>query len=120
MNGIVDSFGRALIRVKLRNPDTGASLDINAWIDTGFTSELVVPRQQIAMLALPEGPSVTATIADGSEIQFVTYSSQMEWFDEWKSVEVVANDGQFPLLGVGLLMRRRLHIDYEQKTLSIN
>ena len=34
-------------------------------------------------------------------------------------LEIVANQGQYPLLGVGLLLDRDLHIDYRAKTVTI-
>lgn len=52
MNGIVDDYGRALVRVTLRNPNTGTKLDLEAWIDTGFTASLILLPGQIAQLNL--------------------------------------------------------------------
>ena len=34
MTGEVDAFGRALLRVTLTHPTTGATLDCDAWVDT--------------------------------------------------------------------------------------
>ena len=62
---------------------------------------------------------VPKTLADGSEIELDTYTCLLEWFGEWKRIEVVANQGQFPLLGVGLLLDRQLHIDYLARVLNL-
>ena len=40
--------------------------------------------------------------------------------DEPAEAQVVANDGQYPLLGTTLLAGRKLFIDYEQSTLTLN
>ena len=92
---------------------------MDAWIDTGFTGELVLPQQTVALLGLPLGPSVMARLADGSDIQLDTHTCLLEWFDEWKRIEVVANQGQYPLLGVGLLLDPDLYIDYRTKKIVV-
>jgi predicted aspartyl protease len=92
---------------------------LDAWIDTGFTGELVLPQQQVTSLGLPLGPSVRARLANGSDIQLDTYTCLLEWFDEWRRIEVVANQGQHPLLDVGLLLDHVLHIDYRAKTITV-
>ncbi len=119
MTGSVDGSGRALIRIRLKNPTDATETELDVWIDTGFTGELVLPQQNVASLGLPLGPSVMARLADGSDIHLDTYTCLLEWFDEWKRIEVVANQGQYPLLGVGLLLDRELHIDYRAKTITV-
>ncbi len=120
MTGSVDESGRALVRVQLKNPTSAAAAAFDAWIDTGFTGELVLPQRAVASLGLPLGPAVMARLADGSEVQLETYTCLLEWFDEWKRIEVVANQGQYPLLGVGLLLDHDLHIDYRARTIAID
>lgn len=44
MTGVVDQAGRALLRIRLRRPVAGTESELNAWIDTGFTGELVLPQ----------------------------------------------------------------------------
>jgi len=120
MTGIVDDSGRALVRIRLKNPNNATEKELDAWIDTGFTGELVLPQASVTSLGLPLGPAVMARLADGSDVQLDTYTCQLEWFDEWKRIEVVANDGQYPLLGVGMLLDRDLHVDYRAKTVSVD
>ena len=66
MNGHVDSAGRALVRLRLTSAATATTMEIEAWIDTGFTGELVLPQDQIAALGLPHSAVVTAELGDGS------------------------------------------------------
>jgi len=47
------------------------------------------------------------------------YSSVIDWFGEQREVEVIENDGQFPLLGVGLLADRDLCISYRTHEVTI-
>jgi hypothetical protein len=44
---------------------------------------------------------------------------QIAWIDGEREIEVIANNGRLPLLGIGLLRGRRLTIDYESGSLSI-
>jgi predicted aspartyl protease len=68
MTGEVDGSGRALLRVRLRHPTSNIETELDAWVDTGFTGELVVPQPQITALGLPLGPAIRARLADGSEV----------------------------------------------------
>ena len=43
MIGHVDAKGRAMLPIRLRHPTTGAETALDAWIDTAFTDELMVP-----------------------------------------------------------------------------
>jgi hypothetical protein len=47
------------------------------------------------------------------------YSCLIEWFGRIQQIEVIANTGTSPLLGVGLLQSHRLTIDYAARTLTI-
>jgi clan AA aspartic protease len=119
MTGTVDSSGRALLRVRLRHPVTAVETEVDAWVGTGFTGELVVPQGQITLLGLPLGPGVPARLADGSEVELDSYLCLLEWFGAWRTIEVVASTGPFPLLGVGLLLGHELRIDYNAGTVTL-
>jgi clan AA aspartic protease len=81
-------------------------------VDTGFTGDLVLPQSIIDRLELELSGSVDAILADGSQIELNTFSCSIEWFGRAKSLEIIANDGEYPLLGVGLLLGLELRIDY--------
>ncbi len=119
MTGTVDSSGRALLRVRLQHPQSAAVVEMDVWIDTGFTGDLVIPQQQIAALGLPLGPAVKAILADGSQIDLDTYHCLVDWFGAWQGIEAVANQGQFPLLGIGLLLGRELQVNYQTKVVNL-
>jgi clan AA aspartic protease len=119
MNGVVDSAGRALLDIELRATRDAPPFYIATWIDTGFTGELVLPQMVIDDLALSLSGSVSAVLADGSQVVMKTYRCFIQWFDELRRLEVVANQGKHPLLGVGLLLDRELRIDYRSKTIKL-
>ena len=119
MIGRVDSYGRALIAISIRPSDVAAAREIPAWIDTGFNGELVLPRQQIDDLKLASSGTLKAVLADGSEVALQRFSCLVDWFGEQREVEVIENDGQFPLLGVGLLADRDLRISYRNREVTV-
>ncbi len=120
MTGIVDHSGRALVEIELGQAlAPNAALVIPAWVDTGFTGELVLPQSMISQIGLVQSGSVSAVLADGSQVTLETFSCVVRWFGEVRSLEVVCNDGDHALLGVGLLLDHILHIDYQTVTLSI-
>jgi clan AA aspartic protease len=119
MTGVVDASGRALLRVRLQHRTSAAETELDAWIDTAFTGELVVPQAQIAALGLPLGPAVPARLADGSEIEVDSYLCLVEWFGTWKQIEVIASSGNNALLGVGLLLGHQLQIDYRMQAVTL-
>ena len=45
MNGFVDTNGRALIQIDLRPTRIQKATPIEVWIDTGFTGDLVLPKE---------------------------------------------------------------------------
>jgi clan AA aspartic protease len=119
MNGRVDRCGRALVTVSVRPSDVAAAHEIQVWIDTGFNGDLVLPRREIEDLALPESGTVKATLADGSEVTLKRHLCLIDWFGEQRDLEVVANEGEYPLLGVGLLLGRDLRISYRSGEITI-
>ena len=119
MNGRVDNHGRALITVSVRPSDVTAAHEVEVWIDTGFNGDLVLPQQRIDDLALPQSGTVKAILADGSEVVLKRYACLIDWLGEDRDLEVVANNGEFPLLGVGLLVGHDLHISYRSGNVTI-
>ncbi|MCI0360773.1 MAG: hypothetical protein L0211_20030 [Planctomycetaceae bacterium] len=119
MIGRIDDAGRALVRILLRAHVGSMPLDLEAWIDTGFTGELVLPKNVIDSLKLVQSGTVDAELGDGSAVVLKTYSCRIDWFGREQSIEIVGNNGSLPLIGVGLLWSNRLTIDYPAKTVVI-
>lgn len=120
MNGFIDEIGRALLGIEIRPDSSSQAVAIEVWIDTGFTGDLVLPQATIDALALRQSGSVDAILADGSEIELKTYTCFINWFGEERRLEVVANDGDYPLLGVGLLLGLELRVNYHTLELTLD
>jgi clan AA aspartic protease len=120
MIGHVDEQGRALIDLHVLDSDGNSIGSLSAWIDTGFNGDLVLPQLQIESLGLTQSSTVKAILADGSQVALKTYSCAIEWFGETRQLEVVANNGSYALLGVGLLLQRELHISYRTGEIVID
>jgi clan AA aspartic protease len=119
VNGHVDDYLRALIEVRVAASDREKPLLLSVWIDTAFNGGLVVPRHEIDRLGLKQASITQAMLADGRVVDLQTFTCYLEWFGQTYRTQVVANDGALPLLGTQLLANRRLTIDYEAKTVSV-
>jgi clan AA aspartic protease len=119
MTGRIDEFGRALLKLSVYAAVNKTRHEIEVWVDTGFTGEIVAPESLVKQLSLPQSSMVAAALADGSQSVLETFSCFVDWFGESRVVEVVSSQSRIPLLGVGLLLGRRLIVDYEQLALSI-
>ena len=119
MIGTVDDAGRALIGVTIVTERCPQGMRVEVWIDTGFTGEIAFPIKLILELGLIKSGSIDAVLADGSRTELDTYSCKIPWFERERNLEVIGNDGEMPLLGVGLLLGKELRIDYTNLTLSL-
>jgi predicted aspartyl protease len=90
--GKVDGQLRALVPIRVGQPQAGNTTEIPAWVDTAF---------------------------NGALVQLETYGCSVEWFGRTYDTQVVPNDGEFALLGTMLLAGRRVEIDYSVGTVSI-
>lgn len=119
MIGRVDNSGRSLLSIELRVNATAEMTSVEAWVGTGFTGDLVLPQSVVDSLGLRRSGSVDAILADGSEIELSTYTCVIAWYGSQRTLEVIANDGDFPLLGIGLLLGKELRVDYRNLRLSL-
>ena len=119
MNGVVDEFGRAVVTLSVRAQRDTKPTDVDAWIDTAFDGELVMPRRLIEATELEQTAGIEARLADGNEVMLESFTCILDWFGEDHPVEVIANDGEVPLLGIGLLIGHRLIVDYTQLNVTI-
>ncbi len=110
---------KALLDIEISNKLHGGRTVVTSWIDTAFDGHLVLSLQMIKDLELDSWGETEAILADGSRITLETFICYLNWFGDQIPLQVIANDGRFPLLGTGLLESRILHIDYRMKTVIL-
>lgn len=120
MNGIVDESLRALLDVPVAARKGDERTSLRVWIDTAFNGGLVIPHQYVEQMGLKQGSTTAAILADGRSIDLETFTCYLDWFGETCRTQVVANEGQFPLLGTMLLAERTLTIDYKARTVTLD
>jgi len=92
MKGYIDASGHALLTVDIRPDSTLRAVAIEAWVDTSFTGDLVLPRSTIDALALCHSGSVDAILADGSGIELTTYTCFVNWFGAMFTLAMLRRD----------------------------
>lgn len=120
MKGRVNEQGQALIELEIRGSPTSPGESVQAWIDTAFNGELVLPQTLIDQLGLTKSAEIGAGLADGIVRPLNVYSAWMPWFREVREVEVIASAGQTALLGIGLMLGLELKVDYRTLNVSLD
>jgi clan AA aspartic protease len=110
---------RALLTLSVRADDDSDIKQLVAWIDTAFDGDLVFPLEAITTLELSQAAAVSATLADGTATVLETFDCLIDWFGEWRNVQVISNEGNWALLGTSLLRDRRFVIDYRSGNLAL-
>ena len=119
MIGRVDENDRALLQVSVGTVANGHYVPVEVWIDTAFDGHLVFSKTLIEDLGLEILVETEAILADGSKVTLDTFICFLDWFGQQIPLQVIQNEGRFPLLGTALLQQRVLHIDYAQRSLSL-
>ena len=120
MIGRVDENNRALLQVAIKRTPSSGGETVEAWVDTAFDGHFVFAMPLIEELGLETLVETDAILADGTQVTLETYVAYIEWFGVVIPLQVVANDGKFPLLGTALLIERRLLIDYVNRSLELS
>jgi clan AA aspartic protease len=119
LNGHVDEFNRALFEIQIVDSSHRHLKNITAWIDTAFTGHLVFSNMLIDELGLEQEATTEAILADGAQVTLASYICRIEWFGKIVLAQVIANDGQFPLLGTELLNGCVLKVDYTNRVVEL-
>ncbi len=109
IRGIVNARREAVVRLRVRGP-AGAEADVEAIVDTGFTSSLTLSPGAVAAPGLSRQSGGTATLADGSVRPFDIYAAEVLWGGTWRPV-LASTVGAECLLGMLLLAGLRLCIE---------
>jgi len=91
----------AMIRVRLFGPNQ-ATKDVDAVIDTGFTSRLTLRSETITALGLPRKNVESFILGDGSVVDLATYWVDIDW-DGTVSRVPVQSINDTPLVGMQLM-----------------
>jgi predicted aspartyl protease len=70
-------------------------------------------------LGLVKESSAEAILADGRSVELETYACFLDWFGNSYEKQIVASDGEYPLLGTMLLDGHCLEIDYKARTVML-
>ena len=109
IRGAVNSRLEAVVRLRVRGPG-GVEADVDAVIDTGFTSSLTLPPPVVAALGLARQSGGSALLADGSVQPFDIYAAELDWDGTWRPV-LVWVVGEEVLVGMGLLAGHQLRVE---------
>jgi predicted aspartyl protease len=108
MMGKVDNSGRALLSVELRSSVLSTTEELDVWVDTGFTGDLVLPQVLIDELQLPKSGSVDAILADGSQIELNTYTCSLGGLTTDALQVFLEKGGQIAFFQIGRSRNRSL------------
>ncbi|MEC4814053.1 MAG: clan AA aspartic protease [Scytonema sp. PMC 1069.18] len=111
ISGIVTA-GHAIITVMFRIPHR-ADLPIEFVVDTGFTDELCLPPEAVALLGLRFKYAMPANLADNSRVVLPVHEAIILWNGEERDVRVLAT-GRRPLLGTALLEEHELVVQFTE------
>lgn len=111
ISGIVDD-GHAIITIPFRIPNR-ADFPIEFVIDTGFTDELCLPPEAVALLNLPFKHDMRVNLADNSRVILPVHKAIILWNGEEREARVFAT-GRRPLIGTALLGEHELVIQFTE------
>lgn len=92
---------------------TDTILSIEFVVDTGFNGYLTLPVSAVGALNLPLFSTTITILADGTHAEIPTHVATIDWHDRELLVPVLAM-GTKPLLGIGLLDRCRLVVEFTE------
>ncbi len=91
--------------------------EVEAVVDTGFSSWLTLPEDIIRELDLTPYGSRRVELADGSVIETDTFSALAQWLGLSRPILIYKTDNDRPLLGTALLENYRLTVDMREEGL---
>ena len=97
----------------------GSSRPVKVLVDTGFSGHLMLQRDKIDRLSLPQVGEDFYVAAGGAEVDTTVHAASLNWFGETRQVPVLATDGKAALLGMELLFDRSLRMTPSEGVLRI-
>jgi clan AA aspartic protease len=105
----------AIVTITFRPPRL-RDFPIQFVIDTGFTEEICLPPEAVALLGLPFKFNLPVNLADNSEVVLPVHSAIIIWNGEEREIGVFAT-GRRPLIGTRLLDDHELVIQFVENGL---
>ena len=88
--------------------------EVEAIVDTGFSSWLTLPEDIIQELDLTPYGSRRVQLADGRIVETDIFSALAQWLGRFRPILIYKTGSERPLLGTALLENYRLTIDMRQ------
>jgi len=95
------------------------SNSINVIIDTGFNGEFMLPVDLINDLGYEQTMMIKAELADGSIMDTLVYSANIDWFGTEKEVEVMGTESSDALLGTEMLRGTTLFLNLDENIVEL-
>jgi clan AA aspartic protease len=111
ISGIVIE-GHAIVTLMFRIPNR-SDIPIDFVVDTGFTDQLCLPPEAVALLGLRFNYAMPVNLADNSQVILPVYEAMILWNGEEREVRVMAT-GRRPLLGTALLDEHELVVQFTE------
>jgi predicted aspartyl protease len=108
IRGTVNARLEAVVRLRVRGP-SGAALDVDAVVDSGFSSSLTLPSATVASRGLARQSGGSAVLGDGSIRSFDVYAAEVDW-DGTRRRVLVSCIGSEVLVGMRLLAGHALRV----------
>ena len=109
IQGVVNARHEAVVRLRLRGSG-GVESDVDAIVDSGFSSSLTLPMTMVTALGLARQSGGVAVLADGSFRHYDIFVAEVEWGGTWRAV-LVSAVGNESLLGMRLLAGHKLVVE---------
>ena len=107
--GRVNADREAVVQIVVLNESKQTRV-VNAVIDTGYTGDLMLPRDTIEALQLSLRGVQEATLGDDSVAIFEIYTGSVIWDGTIRKVEINAAEVS-ALIGMGLIENFKLEIE---------
>lgn len=117
MKGYIDKYNQPKMRLKAKG--LRKTIELDAVIDTGFDGELCLPLPIAIQLGLELGGNQYVELADGSVKQELIFAGMVILESKEIPVDISLTNSAEGLLGIGLLMNKKLIINFPEKMISI-
>ena len=92
----------------------GSFRNVAFLLDSGFSGELAMPEQDVAILQLPFADNTEADLANGTQVTLSIQKGFVLWHNKKQEVDVIVT-GDRPLIGLGLLEGTALYAEFISK-----